>query len=131
MAVGIPLLYGSDFSGADRARPRAAARRRAVRHRSVLSATINGRGLPGYSAAAVISTRDCPRPLRGLHPDAGDIGAAVASSLSYAINFAITAGYYHQATGDRVAPLLVPTREEVADLRGLVSPSQRARPPAA
>lgn len=132
MAVGIPLLYGSDFSGAIVLGLVLLPGVALFGIASVLSATINGRGLPGYSLrAAVISTPIALALYAIFIPTLGDIGAAVASTLSYAINFAITAGYYHQATGDRVAPLLVPTREEVADLRGLVSRGQRARPPAA
>jgi O-antigen/teichoic acid export membrane protein len=120
-AVGIPLVYGSDF---DRAvvltlilLPGCALFGIA----SVLAATINGRGKPGLSLRAALWATPVALVLYGvLIPAFDDIGAAVASTVAYAVNFAFTAIYYHRATGDRVAPLLVPTRDEVADLRALV-----------
>jgi len=121
MAVAIPLLYGSDFTGAIVLGLVLLPGVALFGIASVLAATINGRGLPGYSLrAAIISTPIALALYAALIPPLGDLGAAIASTASYAINFAITAAYYHRATGDRVAPLLVPTREEVADLRGLI-----------
>jgi O-antigen/teichoic acid export membrane protein len=121
MAVGIPLLYGADFGGAVVLGLFLLAGGAVFGFAAVLAATINGRGFPGYSLrAAAISTPVALALYAVLIPLWGDKGAALASTLSYAFNFAVTAVYYHRATGDRVAPLLVPTREEIADLRGLV-----------
>jgi O-antigen/teichoic acid export membrane protein len=121
MAVAIPLLFGSEFSGAVGLGLILLPGCALFGIASVLAATINGRGFPGYSLrAAVLSTPVALALYATLIPLLGDLGAAIASSVSYAVNFAITAVYYHRATGDRVAPLLVPTRDEVADLRALL-----------
>jgi O-antigen/teichoic acid export membrane protein len=121
MAIAIPLLFGSNFDGAVGLGLILLPGCALYGIASVLAATINGRGFPGYSLrAAALSTPVALALYAALIPLLGDVGAALASTVSYAINFAITAVYYHRATGDRVAPLLVPTREEVADLRALV-----------
>jgi O-antigen/teichoic acid export membrane protein len=121
MAIGIPLLYGADFDGALVLGLILLPGVALFGIAAVLAATINGRGFPAYSLrAAAISTPVALALYAILIPLWGDKGAALASTLSYAFNFAVTAVYYHRATGDRVAPLLVPTREELTDLRGLL-----------
>jgi O-antigen/teichoic acid export membrane protein len=121
MAVAIPLLYGSGFDEAIVLGLILLPGCALFGIASVLAATINGRGFPGFSLrAGAISTPIALVLYAVLIPLMDELGAAIASSLSYAINFVITAVYYRRATGERVAPLLVPTREEVADLRALV-----------
>ncbi len=121
MAVAIPLLYGSDFDEAIGLGLVLLPGCALFGIASVLAATINGRGFPGYSLrAAAISTPIALALYAVLIPLLDEWGAAIASTVSYAINFAVTAAYYRRATGDRVAPLLVPTREELHDLRALV-----------
>lgn len=120
MAGVIPLLYGRAFDGAIVLGLVLLPGVALFGIAGVLSATINGRGFPGYSMrAAAISTPIALALYAVLIPLLHDLGAALASTVSYAINFAVTAVYYRRATGDRVAPLLVPTREEMADLRAL------------
>ncbi len=120
MVVAIPLLFGRDFDAAIVLGLILLPGCALYGIASVLAATINGRGLPGYSLrAAAISTPVALALYAALIPTLGETGAAIASTASYAVNFAITAVYYRQATGDRVAPLLVPTRDEVRDLRAL------------
>jgi O-antigen/teichoic acid export membrane protein len=121
MAIAIPLLYGSDFTDAIVLGLVLLPGVALFGIASVLAATINGRGLPGYSLrAAIISTPIALALYAALIPALDDMGAAIASTVSYAINFGVTAYFYRRATGDRVGPLLVPTREEIADLRGLL-----------
>ncbi|UGS38732.1 oligosaccharide flippase family protein [Capillimicrobium parvum] len=129
MAVLIPLLYGSEFDGAVVLGVILLPGVALFGIASVLAATINGRGRPELSLrAAIWSTPPALVLYAVLIPLLGDTGAAIASTASYALNFAVTAVYYRAATGDHVAPLLVPTREEVADLRALMrAPARRAR----
>jgi O-antigen/teichoic acid export membrane protein len=120
MAIAIPLLFGRDFDDAIVLGLILLPGCALFGIASVLAATINGRGFPGFSLrAAAISTPVALVLYAVLIPTLHGTGAALASTVSYAFNFAVTAVYYHRATGDRVAPLLVPTREEIADLRAL------------
>jgi O-antigen/teichoic acid export membrane protein len=126
MALGmwalIPAIYGDAFQGAIELGlillPGCALYGLAV----VLTATINGRGYPGLTLRAAAFTVPVALVaygvLIGLY---GATGAAAASSLSYALNFALTAWYYRRATGESVWPILVPTRAEVGDLLGLLA----------
>jgi len=121
MAIAVPLLYGRDFEGAIVLGLVLLPGVALFGLATVLAFTINGRGFPGYSLrAALISTPPALVLYGVLIPLFGDVGAAIASTASYALLFAVTAVYYRRATGDRVLPLLVPTRHEVADLRALV-----------
>jgi O-antigen/teichoic acid export membrane protein len=120
MAIAIPLFFGRDFDDAIVLGLILLPGCALFGIATVLSATINGRGFPGYSLrAAAISTPVALVLYAVLIPTLDNTGAALASTVSYAFNFAVTAVYYHRATGDKVAPLLVPTREELADLRAL------------
>jgi stage V sporulation protein B len=84
----------------------------------VLSATIVGRGKPVYSLyIALIVTPVTVLLYALLIPRMDATGAALASSLSYALNFALAAIAYRRLTGRRVRSLLVPTRSELDDLR--------------
>jgi O-antigen/teichoic acid export membrane protein len=121
MAIAVPLLYGSDFDGTIGLGLILLPGVALFGIAAVLSSTINGRGHPEYSLrAAAISTPPALVLYAVLIPTLGDVGAAIASTTSYALNFVVTAVYYRLATGDRALPLLVPTREEIADLRGLL-----------
>jgi len=86
----------------------------------VLSATITGRGFPIYSVYTALVVTPVTIVLYALLvPTLEGIGAALASTVSYSATFLITAHYFRRATGHRVAPLLVPTRSELADYRTL------------
>ncbi|HEY8585085.1 MAG TPA: oligosaccharide flippase family protein [Capillimicrobium sp.] len=121
MAIGIPLLYGAEFDGAVGLGLILLPGVALFGVAAVLAATINGRGRPELSLrAAVISTPPALVLYAVLIPTLGDVGAAIASTASYALNFAVTAVFYRRATGERVLPLLTPTRAEVADLVALL-----------
>jgi O-antigen/teichoic acid export membrane protein len=81
----------------------------------VLSATIVGRGKPAYSMfIALLITPVTIALYAVLIPELDATGAALASSLSYAGNFALTCIFYRRVTGRPVA--LMPSRSEFADL---------------
>ena len=126
-AIFLPLVYGSRFSGAIGYGMVLLPGVAMFGIASVLAATINGRGHPEYSLrTALISTPPSLVLYAVLIPLFEGWGAAIASTASYGLNLAVTAVYYRRATGDRVLPLLVPTRYELADLRDLF-----VRPPPA
>ncbi len=119
-AIFLPLVYGSRFSGAIGYGMVLLPGVAMFGIASVLAATINGRGHPEYSLrTALISTPPSLVLYAVLIPLFEGWGAAIASTASYGLNLAVTAVYYRRATGDRVLPLLVPTRSELADLRDL------------
>jgi O-antigen/teichoic acid export membrane protein len=86
----------------------------------VMSATIVGRGRPMYSLYITLVVTPLTIGLYALLiPELEATGAALASSLSYAGNFALTCVFYRRVTGRPVARSLVPGRSELADLRRL------------
>jgi O-antigen/teichoic acid export membrane protein len=87
---------------------------------SVLAATVVGRGKPIYTLYGAFVVTPLTVLLYALlipwlHAD----GAALASTLSYASTFVLTAWFYQRVTGRSALPLLVPTRSEFDDLRAL------------
>ena len=87
---------------------------------AVLAATIVGRGKPEYSLyGALIVTPPTIVLYAVLIPWLGDVGAALASTLSYLGAFLLVSWFYRRATGRRVTSLLIPTRSELEDLRAL------------
>ena len=86
----------------------------------VLSATIVGRGRPGYSLITALITTPLTIVLYVLLiPPFGAIGAALASTVSYTCSFLLAAIFYQRVTGAGVLARLVPTRSELADYRAL------------
>jgi O-antigen/teichoic acid export membrane protein len=84
---------------------------------SVLAATIVGRGKPIYSLYTVlVSTPVTIALYAALIPTLHATGAALASTLSYVLSFALGAWFYRRLTGRHVLPLLLPTRSELDDL---------------
>ena len=87
---------------------------------TVLAATVVGRGRPVYSLYVALVTTPLTVVLYAtLIPWLHANGAALGSTISYVIGFALTARFYRRVTGSRVLPLLVPTRSELDDLRAL------------
>ena len=85
-----------------------------------LSSSIVGRGKPAYSLySALIVTPLTVGLYVVLIPWLDATGAALASTLSYSLSFAVASGFYYLATGRRVYRLLIPTRSELDDLRAL------------
>ncbi len=86
----------------------------------VLAASVVGRGRPSLALRAALITAPLTVILYvGLIPWLHASGAALASTVSYSMSFFIFARYFQQTSGTRVAPLLVPTRSEIDDLRAL------------
>ena len=87
---------------------------------ATLSSIIIGRGRPEYGLYnALISTPITMVLYATLIPWLEATGAALASSLSFAISFLVAAFFFRRATGTSVTGRLVPTRSELADYRML------------
>jgi O-antigen/teichoic acid export membrane protein len=85
-----------------------------------LSATIVGHGRPGYSLVIAVITTPITIALYAiLIPALDATGAALASSVSYALSFLLAAGFYRRVTGAAILPRLIPTRSELDDYRSL------------
>lgn len=95
---------------------------------NVLMATVVGRGRPGLSLLG--SAISAPVSV-GLYvlviPAFGTTGAALASSASYALSFALSAFFYRRVTGASLRSRLRPGREELSDLRLLMQAARRGR----
>jgi O-antigen/teichoic acid export membrane protein len=86
----------------------------------VLSATIVGRGKPIYSLYIALITTPLTIGLYAvLIPWLDAKGAAIASSVSYAVSFVLACVFYARVTGRRPLRLLRPGRSELDDLRAL------------
>lgn len=86
----------------------------------VLSAVIIGRGRPEYGLyTALISTPLTMVLYALLIPPYEATGAAWATTLSFTTNFVLACVFFHRVTGMHVLPMLVPTRSEFHDYRGL------------
>ena len=87
---------------------------------SVLAATIVGRGKPIFSLYGALVVTPSTVLLYALFiPWLHAEGAALASTLSYAGSFVVTAWFYGRVTRRSALPLLLPTRSEVDDLRAV------------
>ncbi len=86
----------------------------------ILSAIIVGRGRPEYGLySALISTPITMALYFILIPRYEATGAAVATTISFTLNFVLAAFFYHRITGRHVLPLMVPTRSDFDDYRRL------------
>lgn len=86
----------------------------------ILSAIIIGRGRPDYGLySALISTPITMVLYAVLIPRYHAPGAAVATSISFTINFVLAAFFYHRITGRHALALMIPTRSELDDYRRL------------
>jgi O-antigen/teichoic acid export membrane protein len=89
---------------------------------TVLAATVVGRGKPNYSLYASLITVPVTVVLYAtMIPAFHATGAALASTLSYLGSLLVYSVFYRRVTQRNVLPLLVPTRDEIADLRALPS----------
>jgi O-antigen/teichoic acid export membrane protein len=94
---------------------------------NVLMAIVVGRGRPGLSlAGALVATPVTVGLYLALIPPLGATGAALASTLSYALSFVLSLVFFRRVTGARLA-VLVPTRDEAADYRRLRRAAASAR----
>jgi Na+-driven multidrug efflux pump len=86
----------------------------------VLAATVVGRGKPVYSLYVALVTTPATVLLYAiLIPWLEATGAAIAATVSYVGTFVLWCVIYRRVTGRHVAPLLIPTRSELEDLRTL------------
>jgi O-antigen/teichoic acid export membrane protein len=89
---------------------------------NVLMATVVGRGRPEYSLAITIVTTPVTIALYLLLiPRFDATGAAVASTVSYTLSSVLAVVAYRRVTGRRVRDRLLPTRDDLADYRRLLS----------
>jgi O-antigen/teichoic acid export membrane protein len=96
-----------------------------------LTAVAIGRGRPDYSLwGALLTTPVAVGLYVALVPPFDAVGAAVASSLAYAVGFGIAVVLYRRMIGPRPLRLLVPRRSDLADYRGLI-PRRFTRKPRA
>lgn len=87
---------------------------------NVLSSSLLGRGFPNYALYIVALTVPPTLVLYAvLIPAHGARGAALASTISYTGNFVLTAFFYRRVTGRGVLRAMIPTRDELRDLRAL------------
>jgi O-antigen/teichoic acid export membrane protein len=92
---------------------------------NVLSATIIGRGRPEYGLFTALITTPVTLALYAVLIPAYDAtGAALASSLSFALSFLLSLWFYRRVSGHRALALLVPGRSELDDYR-LLGPKIR------
>lgn len=104
IAVGLILLPGTALIGIA----------------NVLASSLMGRGYPQYALYTVICTLPPTLVLYAvLIPAEGARGAALASTLSYAGNFVLTAFFYRRVTGRGVLRGMVPSRDELRDIIAL------------
>jgi O-antigen/teichoic acid export membrane protein len=82
----------------------------------VMSAVVTGRGFPRYALFATIITVPVSVGLSLLLiPPLHAVGAAIASSISYAITLGLSLPILRRATPIRLRDALVPTRADVTD----------------
>lgn len=92
----------------------------------VLAAAVVGRGYPRYSLyGSLITTPLTLLMYATLIPALHATGAALASTVSYVSGSLLMCWFYRRVTGHPVAPLLVPGRAELHDLRSLASSALR------
>jgi O-antigen/teichoic acid export membrane protein len=87
---------------------------------NTLGAITIGRGKPEYGLYTTLVVTPVTLVLYAtLIPAYDATGAALASSLSFAAAFVVTAFFYRRATGHAVLPRAFPTRSELDDYRAL------------
>ena len=87
---------------------------------SPMASTIVGRGHPGYSLAITLVVTPLTIVLYVLLiPPLHARGAALGSSISYALSAVLVAVFYRRVVGESVLKRLLPTRSELADYRAL------------
>ncbi len=87
---------------------------------TVLAATVVGRGKPAYSLYASLLTVPVTVVMYAtIIPTLHATGAALASTVSYLCSLLVYCVFYRRVTHRNVLPLLVPTRDELADLMAL------------
>ena len=120
LVVLVVPLFGSEFAAATELGLILLPGATLIGIAGVLSSTIVGRGKPAYSLySALIVTPVTIGLYLSLIPWLDATGAALASTISYALSFVVASAFYYRATGRRVHRLLKPSRSELDDLRAL------------
>jgi O-antigen/teichoic acid export membrane protein len=124
LAAGLVVLvvpvFGEDYRPAVRLALILLPGTAAIALAMVLAATVVGRGKPTYSLyIALVTTPVTVLLYASLIPWLEATGAAIAATVSYVGTFVLWCVIYRRVTGRPVAPLLIPTRSELDDLRAL------------
>ena len=129
LVVAVPLLYGTQFHQTTTLGFILLPGVLLLGIGKVLSSAITGRGFPRY--ALYITAVSMPLTL-GLYflliPPYDEWGAAVASSISYALSALLALVFFRRATGIGLRRALVPLSEDVADYGGLLDVARAWRP---
>jgi O-antigen/teichoic acid export membrane protein len=129
LLVAIPVLYGHEFHDSILLGFILLPGVLLLGIGKVLSSAIAGRGFPRYTLyVAAIST---PLTL-GLYflliPPYHEWGAAVGSSISYALSALLALIFFRRVTGIGLSEALIPLSEDVADYGGLLHLARAWRP---
>jgi O-antigen/teichoic acid export membrane protein len=116
LVIGIPLLYGRKFHETIPLGFVLLPGVLLLGVGKVLGSVVTGRGFPRYALyTAAISMPLTLGLYLGLIPPFHAWGAAIASSLSYALSALIALVFFRRATGIALRTALLPGREDVAD----------------
>ena len=121
LLVAVPLLYGSEFKETTKLGFVLLPGVLLLGVGKVLSSAIAGRGYPRYTL--YITAIAAPLTLGlyfGLIPPYEQWGAAVGSSVSYALSAVLSLYFFRRVTGIRLREALVPRNDDVADYARLM-----------
>jgi O-antigen/teichoic acid export membrane protein len=129
LLIAVPVLYGTDFHQTTTLGFILLPGVLLLGIGKVLSSAIAGRGFPRYTL--YIAAVSMPLTL-GLYflliPPYAAWGAAVASSLSYALSALLAVAFFRRVTGIGLRRALVPLSEDIADYGGLLHLARAWRP---
>jgi len=129
LLLAVPLLYGSEFHQTTKLGFILLPGVLLLGIGKVLSSAITGRGFPRY--ALYITAVSMPLTL-GLYflliPPYDAWGAAVASSVSYALSAVLGFVFFRRVTGIGLRKALIPMSEDIADYGGLLQVARAWRP---
>lgn len=129
LVAGVTLVFGADFRPAIELGLILVPGVAMFGLSFVLVAVTNGRGHPGYSlVTAAVATPVTVLLYLLLIPSLEGQGAAITSTLSYALTFVLSAMFFRRVTRLPLLALLVPTRSELADYARLLRRARAALP---
>lgn len=118
--LAIPIVFGPDFSEAIAPGLILVPGVVLLGLAGVMMAAVVGRGRPEYALyGALMVTPPTMALYVLLIPELEEIGAALASTSSYALGTAISLHWFRRATRISSLAVLLPTREDLADYRAL------------
>jgi O-antigen/teichoic acid export membrane protein len=117
LLVAVPLVYGEDFRPAATLAILLLPGIVLVGIASVLVSATAGRGHPRYAMLNGLIATPIAIALYVILIDSdGATGAAVASTIAYAVSFVLAAYFYRRATGTPLS-IMLPTKTELLDYR--------------